>query len=131
VAVDLIAAKIEQTFPSLRVDKVVLRQSLVSLKSSPQHFYRERGNNVLAAQTDNLPFSTRKQCALTIWIGSGEGVVMFREWMTWIKSRKAIRLATVTPLFEDARLGKILARFGFRRVGAVFIWERGTNGKSI
>jgi hypothetical protein len=123
-AADLVMSKIESLLPSVRVDKAVLLQSLRQIKSSSQHFYREDGDNLLAAYTDSMPFSTRKQCSLSVWIGSGSGVSMFRQWMAWVNTRKAIRIATVTLMFDDPRADRFLLRSGFRRLGGVYIWER-------
>lgn len=124
MTLDLVAQKIERLFPSVRVDPAVLSQSLRVLKSSSQHFYRERDGSVIGALTDDLPFSTRKQSSLAVWIGNGAGVVLFREWLAWVKTRKAIRIATVTLMFDDERAERFLLRSGFRRIGGVYIWER-------
>tara|TARA_R110002074_G_scaffold54404_8_gene135569 strand:- start:266 stop:643 length:378 start_codon:yes stop_codon:yes gene_type:complete len=125
MVVEIVSSKIEALFPSIRIDKAVLSQSLREIKSSSQHFYREKNGSVLAATTDNMPFSTRKQCSLSVWIGEGDGVILFRQWMTWVRSRKAIRLATVTLMFDDPRADRFLLRSGFRRLGGVYVWERG------
>lgn len=124
MVLNLVTQKVERLFPSVRVDRAVLSQSLQVLKSSSQHFYRERDGSVIGALTDDLPFSTRKQSSLSVWIGNGAGVVLFREWLAWVKSRKAIRIATVTLVFDDKRAERFLLRSGFRRVGGVYIWER-------
>lgn len=115
---------LETMFPHTRIDEAVLRHSLGLMKSSAQHFYRERGANVLVALTDDLPFSTKKQSVLLAWAGDGDGVKLFREWMAWVKSRPAIRVACFTPLFDHSRLESFVAREGFRRCGGMFVWER-------
>lgn len=111
-------------FPGVRIDERELARFLAKIKTSAASFYREDGDNLLVAYTDDLPFSTKKQCVLAVWIGSGEGMAMFREWMRWVKSRKAIRLACYTPLHDDERLERVLARYGFKRHGGMFVWER-------
>lgn len=123
-ALTLIYDRLVSTFPSLRIDKAVLGSSMRIIKSSSQHFYRVNGGNIIIAQTETLPFSTRKQCSLVVWLGNGEGINLFKEWMRWVEGRKAIRLATFTPMVDDPRLDRFLIKSGFRRLGGVYIWER-------
>ena len=112
-------------FPATRVDKAVVRSQLVKTKSSSAHFYRDDGVNALVAVTEESPFSTKKHSHVQVWLGAGGGVSLMREYMVWLKHRRAIRTASVTPLFDDPRLERVMGRFGFRRVGGSYFWERG------
>lgn len=120
----MLQERLQGIFPKTRVDDRELDLFLRRIKSSAANFYLENGDNLLVAYTDDLPFSSKKQSVLAVWIGSGEGMSMFREWMRWVRSRKAIRLACYTPLHDDERLERVLIRFGFKRRGGMFVWER-------
>lgn len=120
----MISSCIKRILPNTRVDESALESFLIRIRSSAENFYREDGNNLLAAYTDDLPFSSKKQCVLVAWAGSGMGMVFFREWISWVKARKSIRVACYTPMFDDDRLEGVLARYGFKRHGGMFVWER-------
>lgn len=113
-----------QVVPSVRADRGMVRDSIAVLRSSPQHFYAERGGSVLAARTDDMAFSPKKQSILLVWLGEGEGVALFNEWLAWVAGRKAIRMASFTPLFDHDALPRFMARKGFARCGGMYIWER-------
>jgi hypothetical protein len=121
---DLVEGRIAKLVPSMRIERSKLMNAIAAMRSSSQHFVVEHGENTLIAQTDDLPFSTKKQSVLLVWIGDGEGVRLFRQWMGWVRSRPVIRVACVTPLFDHPRLDSFLRREGFTRHGGMYVWER-------
>lgn len=119
-----VAQIIRETFPGLRVDEKALVQELVATKSSAAHYYRRDGDSLLVAVTSDLPFSSKKQSTIVLWLGDGRGVELMLDYLRWVDKRKAIRVSCFTPT-TDRNWARIMPRFGFTRHGGMYARVKG------
>lgn len=78
---------------------------------------------LLGLTSDNL-WAQRQNSNISLWVSKapGGGIALLREFRSWVKSRRAIKVAGMCPDLElDPRVLKLAERIGFEKVGGAYL----------
>lgn len=117
-----------ESYPSLLPSRRKIARMATELVSSASQFVWvsvEGGHvkGVLAASVDDIFWAERKQAVVVMFYCAvpGDGSKLLREFLSWARGRRAIKLITVGLDFpHDPRLDDMVKRFGLTRRGGIF-----------
>lgn len=121
-----------ERYPYLVLSREKIGRLAVECVSSAQHFLwvAERdgviGGAVVAVVNEGLWFDRREACVVMFYcVLPGEGIKLLRQFLRWVAARTIIKRVVFT-LEDDAdpRVGKLLARLGFKRAFPVYVATR-------
>jgi hypothetical protein len=130
--VDIAVESVSQNPIPVRIDKESMKDMALTCMGNA-HFcwVSEVDGEIVAAVAAFSQASfwyERQQCSVLLYYTRvpGEGVKLLREFMRWVKSRPAIKVAVMELEPEaDPRLVKILSRIGLDRVSTNVSYIRG------
>lgn len=113
----------------LRPDPVKMRQLAVEAISAARHFVwvaEDQGSvcAILAGMTSSNLWAQRQNCNIVLWVSEcpGAGAALLRRFRDWIKPRRGIKVAGMSPDLEiDPRALALAERVGFRRHGGAYL----------
>lgn len=117
-------------YPRRRADMDKIHNAITEVITEPKHFAYvvEDGTKfgtLLAITSDSL-WTQRNTSNIALWVSEvpGGGAKLLREYKTWIKSARSIKLAGMCPDLElDGRILKLAERVGFERVGGTYLLQ--------
>lgn len=130
-AIVAIAMSETQRYPQLKADKEKIRRGVINAISSASHFCwvsedtRGAVRGVLLALTGNNLWAQRNHSNIVVWTTEvvGDGAKLLRQFREWIRSRRAVRVAGMSPDLNgiDPRVWKLAERMGFERHGGAYV----------
>lgn len=116
----------------LRADEDKMRKVLTEAISGSRHFawvsespHSGIVHGVLLGLTGDNLWAQRLNCNVVAWIARvhGDGEAMMREFVRWVKSRRAIKVAGMIPDLNgvDPRVWKLAKRLGFEQHGGAYL----------
>ena len=134
--VSIAVESVSQNPIPVRIDRQAMKETARECLG-PQHFCwvsEIDGEVVAAVAACSQPsfWYERQQCSVLLYYTRvpGEGVKLLREFMKWVKSRPAIKVAVMELEPEtDPRLIKFLNRIGLDRVSTNVSYVRGLSSE--
>ena len=118
-------------YRGLKMDVEKMHQVITQAISSARHFCwvevndQDYATGVLIGITSHNLWAQRQNCLVALWaaIVPGEGRKLLQQFIEWVQSRRAIRLAGFVPDSNhiDWRSYAIAERMGFKRNGGAFL----------
>ena len=125
-----IAMQQTERYPELKPNRVAMRKVGVHLISSARDYAMvgedatgKVGAVLLAAVQDNT-WAQRQHAAMLLWASRipGGGSELLRAFRGWVLSRRAIKVAGMSPDIDlDWRILKLAERTGFKRHGGSYL----------
>lgn len=116
--------------PALRPDADKIKALLVDCISSANNYgwvieHNGKVQGALMAIVQDNVWAERKCAHVLLWSSTepGGGILLLRRFRDWVRGRRAIKMAAMSPQVEwDARINSLLPRVGFVRHGGSFIY---------
>lgn len=113
----------------LKLDVEKLNELVIEAISSPRHFTQvieKEGEikGVLVGLTSDNLWAQRQNCNISLWVSKvpGGGAKLLRLFRDWVKSRRAIKVAGMSPDLElDPRALSLAERIGFVKHGGSYL----------
>lgn len=128
-ALAVIAKAQTARYPKLRADVEKIHDVLTEVIDNPRHFARVvdvdgavRGA-LVGISTDHL-WAQRQSCQIVLWYSEvpGTGAALLRSFKTWIKEKRAVKIAGMAPDIDlDPRALALAERIGFAKHGGSYI----------
>lgn len=121
-----------QRYPRMKIDPERIRKGIIEAISTARHFAwvsvdysDDRPRGVLIGLAGENLWAQRQNCNIVLWTSAirGDGVKLLREFRSWIRSRRAVRVAGFAPDTDsiDSRVWNLVERMGFKRHGGAYL----------
>lgn len=113
----------------LKLDVQKLNDAVIEAISSPRHYtyvVENKGaiDGVLVGLTSDNLWAQRQNCNISLWASKvpGGGAALLRHFRDWVKSRRAIKVAGMSPDLDiDLRALRLAERIGFTKHGGAYL----------